>query len=174
MNVRKNIWLPAIMIGTFILEGIISLLFAKQLFGESHLFIPHFILIMLILMTVYYNRNTTLIYAFILGIVFDIYYTSIMGIYFAIFPFTVYLTDKFMKVLQDNIVLVGLVTVFNVILCESLVYAFYYLIGSTTMDIATFVDVRLWTTILFNLAFFLIVYFPFRHFLQKMKKFEQK
>ncbi|WP_163653268.1 rod shape-determining protein MreD [Listeria sp. PSOL-1] len=173
MDVKKNIWLPVIMIGTFILEGIIGLFFAKPLFGETRQFIPHFLLVLLILLTVFYRRNHALLYAFILGIVFDIYYTSIMGIYFAIFPLIVYLTDKFMKVLHDNIILVGLVTLFNIILTESLVYLFYTLIGATTMSISTFVDTRLVTTLLLNLAFFLLVFFPFQFFIDKLKKSEK-
>ncbi|EUJ33245.1 cell shape-determining protein MreD [Listeria floridensis FSL S10-1187] len=174
MNVKRTIWLPAIMIVTFILEGVVSLQFAKPLFGDSRMFVPHFLLVMLILMTAFYRRNTTLVYAFILGLVFDIYYTSVMGIYFAIFPFVVYITDKFLKVLQNNIVLVGLITVFNIILTESVVYAFYSLIGTTTMSIATFIDMRLWTTILLNFAFYLVVFFPFRYFLVKLKKSENR
>ncbi|ECP9706497.1 rod shape-determining protein MreD [Listeria monocytogenes] len=172
MNVKKNVALPAIMVGTFILEGVFSLQFANGLFNDKHLFIPHFLLIMLTIMTCFYRRNTTLVYAFILGLVFDIYYTGVMGIYFAIFPFTVYITDKFMKVLQNNILLVGLIAIFNIILTESLVYAFYYLIGTTTMTIPVFIDQRLWTTILFNLAFFLVVFFPFRLFLDRLVKSE--
>lgn len=172
MNVKKNIWLPAIMVGTFILEGVVSLQFGQELFGEDRLFIPHFLLIMLIIMTAFYKRNTTLIYAFVLGLLFDIYYTGVMGIYFAIFPFIVYITDKFLKVLQNNIVLVGLIAVFNVILSEALVYAFYYLIGTTTMSLAEFIDYRLWTTLILNFAFFLVVFFPFRYFLFKLKKSE--
>lgn len=42
MNVKKNIALPAIMVGTFILEGVFSLQFANGLFNDRHLFIPHF------------------------------------------------------------------------------------------------------------------------------------
>ncbi|AQP85625.1 TPA_asm: rod shape-determining protein MreD [Listeria monocytogenes] len=172
MNVKKNIALPAIMVGTFILEGVFSLQFANGLFNDRHLFIPHFLLIMLTIMTCFYKRNTTLAYAFILGLLFDIYYTGVMGIYFAIFPFTVYITDKFMKVLQNNILLVGLIAIFNIILTENLVYAFYYLIGTTTMSIPVFIDQRLWTTILINLAFFLVVFFPFRLFLDRLVKSE--
>ncbi|EAG4484387.1 rod shape-determining protein MreD, partial [Listeria monocytogenes] len=81
-------------------------------------------------------------------------------------------TDKFMKVLQNNILLVGLIAIFNIILTESLVYAFYYLIGTTTMSIPVFIDQRLWTTILINLAFFLVVFFPFRLFLDRLVKSE--
>ncbi|MBK3914355.1 rod shape-determining protein MreD [Listeria ivanovii] len=172
MNLKKNIALPAIMVGSFILEGVFSLQFANGLFNDKHLFIPHFLLVMLTIMTCFYKRNTTLVYAFILGLLFDIYYTGVMGIYFAIFPFTVYITDKFMKILQNNVFLVGLIAIFNVILTESLVYAFYYLIGSTTMSITVFIDQRLWTTILFNLAFFLVVFYPFRLFLNRLVKSE--
>ncbi|EUJ23078.1 cell shape-determining protein MreD [Listeria grandensis FSL F6-0971] len=174
MNMRKVVALPLIAIAVFILEGISSLLFSQAFFGEQRLFIPHFLIVMLVLMATFYNRNITLIYAFVLGMVFDIYYTGILGIYFAIFPLVVYLTDKFMKVLQNNIALVGLVVVFNVILTESLVYGFYVLIGVTDMTLSSFVDQRLWTTILLNLAFFLIAFFPFRSFLLKLKQSDGK
>ncbi|EUJ51669.1 rod shape-determining protein MreD [Paenilisteria rocourtiae] len=170
MNMRKVVVMPLIAIAVFILEGVSSMLFSQSFFGEQRVFIPHFLIVMLVLMATFYNRNVTLIYAFILGIVFDIYYTGILGIYFAIFPLVVYLTDKFMKVLQSNIMLVGLVAVFNVILTECLVYGFYVLIGGTDMVFATFVDQRLWTTILLNLAFFLVIYFPFRNFLFKLER----
>lgn len=174
MNMRKVVGMPLIAIAVFILEGVSSMLFSQSFFGEQRFFIPHFLIVMLVLMATFYSRNVTLIYAFALGMVFDIYYTGILGIYFAIFPLVVYLTDKFMKVLQNNIMLVGLVAVFNVILTECLVYGFYVLIGGTDMALASFVDQRLWTTILLNLAFFLIVYFPFRSFLLKLKRSDGK
>lgn len=170
MDFRKNVALPAIVILAFIFEGVASLIFSKQLFGENRLFIPHFLLVILILMTAFYKRNPTLIYAFVLGIVYDIYYTNIMGIFFALFPLIVYITDKFMQVFQKNIILLALITIFDIILLESIVYAFYVLIGETDMGIFTFIDIRLWTTILLNFAFYLIVYFPFKSFLLKLEK----
>ncbi|AQY51275.1 cell shape-determining protein MreD [Listeria weihenstephanensis FSL R9-0317] len=170
MNIRKFVVMPLIAIAVFILEGVSSLMFSQSFFGEQRFFIPHFLIVMLVLMATFYGRNPTLIYAFILGMVFDIYYTGILGIYFAIFPLVVYLTDKFMKVLQNSLILVGLVVVFNVILTECLVYSFYLLIGGTDMLFSTFVDQRLWTTILLNLAFFLVVFFPFRSFLLELKR----
>ncbi|EFI83560.1 rod shape-determining protein MreD [Listeria grayi] len=169
MDLRKNVALPAIIILTFILEGVASLIFGKQLFAENRLFIPHFLLVMLILMTAFYKRNPTLIYAFILGLVYDIYYTNIMGVFFALFPLIVYITDKFLQVFQKNILLLALITIFDIILMESIVYAFYLLIGKTNMEIFAFIDTRLWTTILLNFAFYLIAYFPFRRFLLKLE-----
>ncbi|EUJ29414.1 cell shape-determining protein MreD [Listeria cornellensis FSL F6-0969] len=170
MNMRKVVGMPLIAIAVFILEGVSSMLFSQSFFGEQRFFIPHFLIVMLVLMATFYSRNVTLIYAFVLGMVFDIYYTGILGIYFAIFPLVVYLTDKFMKVLQNNIILVGLVVVFNVILTECLVYGFYVLIGGTDMALATFVDRRLWTTILLNLAFFFGCVFPIQRFSIEIKE----
>ncbi|EJL0111633.1 rod shape-determining protein MreD, partial [Listeria monocytogenes] len=45
-------------------------------------------------------------------------------------------------------------------------------IGTTTMSIPVFIDQRLWTTILINLSFFLVVFFPFRLFLDRLVKSE--
>lgn len=163
----KKAILPLITMFSFYAESV----FASMLpFIGNRLSVPHFLLVVLTIMGIYYFRDVTLIYAAIFGLLFDIYFTGLIGIYLFLFPIAVYAAAKLMKVFQINILTAGLVTLVNLLLVEFAVYGLYSLIYNTGMPIVMFLDHRLWPTLLLNLVFYAIIIIPFSNWLQKRRK----
>ncbi|KON91218.1 hypothetical protein AF331_01365 [Rossellomorea marisflavi] len=168
------------MIGRFILPLITLLVF----YGESlfvHLFqteswfgdkvmVPHFLVITLILICAFYRYRTALLFGFIFGFFFDIYYTEINGIYLILFPFMVVLTQQMMKVLHNNVIVLGIIAMVNLSILEVIVYYIYVILKRTNLTFMEFVDWRLWPTLVLNIVFYLIVSIPFKHYLLSRRK----
>ncbi|QQZ10719.1 rod shape-determining protein MreD [Heyndrickxia vini] len=166
----KRIVLPLILSLSFIFESIFVQYFPHQAFGGRYTIVPHFLLVVLLLMGIYYIRNRTILYAFIFGLLFDINYTGILGVYMFLFPFMIYLTSKMMKILQANIFVAGLIVLVDIIIVEFLVYELNILINHVTMSMVDFLYVRLIPTLVLNLIFFIIFSYPMKKWLEKRKK----
>jgi rod shape-determining protein MreD len=166
----KRIVLPLILGVCFIIESIFVEIFPPDLFGTDKMIVPHFLLTVLILMGIYYIRNRAIIYAFIFGLLFDTFYTGILGIYLFIFPLSVYITSTMMKVLQSNIFVSALVTIVNISIAEFIVYGLNVLIGQTSISSLDFLILRLIPTLLLNLIFYIIIFFPIRKILLRFRK----
>ncbi|MGE8206084.1 rod shape-determining protein MreD [Heyndrickxia sp. NPDC080065] len=166
----KRIVLPLLVSLCFFSESLFVQFFPRDVFGGRFIIAPHFLLVMLLLMGIYYLRNQTYLYAFIFGLIFDITNTGIMGVYLFLFPLAVYITSKMMKVLQSNILIAAFVTIFNVAVVEFLVYGLNILINHVTIPMVNFINLRLGPTLIASLVFFIIFSYPLKIFLERRKK----
>lgn len=166
----KRIVLPLILSVCFIVESLFAEFFPNGIFGIHKIFVPHFLLVMLILMGIYYVRNRTILYAFIFGLLFDAFYTGILGVYLFVFPLIVYITSSLMKVLQANLFVSAIVTLVDIAIAEFIVYGLNILILKTTMPAIDFVNLRLIPTLILNIVFYFIIFYPVRKYLLRVKK----
>ncbi|RDI44147.1 rod shape-determining protein MreD [Falsibacillus pallidus] len=166
----KRFILPLILALSFYFEGVFAQVFSAKAFHGERILAPHFLLAILIFMAIYYIRNNTLWYALLFGLLYDVFFTEIIGINLFLFPAAVYLTTKVMKVLQSNVFIAILVALLNMAAVEFIVYQFYRLIGHVQMTMVDFVDIRLWPTLILNLAFLIIVAFPLKRWLMFWRK----
>ncbi|VEF47472.1 rod shape-determining protein MreD [Bacillus freudenreichii] len=166
----KRFILPLITIICFYAESLFVEFFPAFSFLGDRIVIPRFLLVVLTMMGIYYFRNVTLIYAAIFGLVFDIYYTGVIGAYLFLLPIAVYAASKMMKVLQINVLTSGLVVLIIIALVEILVYSLNILLFDVNMTTAQFLTNRLIPTLTLNLVIYLVIYFPFSRWLQNRKK----
>ncbi|PKG21697.1 rod shape-determining protein MreD [Niallia nealsonii] len=157
----------ALLVGIFVLESIFVELLPAEIFNSNRILIPHFLLIGIIFLAVFGNRNIGILYGFVFGILFDIIYTEILGIYFFMFPFVVYICSKIMKVFHNNIVVVSIVSLIGISMLEIIVYEMILIIHLTSMDFSSFLNLRLFPTLILNAAFLVIVAYPFKRFFEK-------
>lgn len=169
-KIPARILLPVIMGLCFILENTVSFYFAHTLFYGATKYIPHFLIVMLIMMVAYIPRNQVLIYALILGLVYDVYNIGIIGVYFAIFPVVVYISEKLLHYLQGSFLMVLLVSIFGIAVSEFGAYLIFSSLKSVSIAFLPYVTSRLTTTLVFNLAYFLIVYLPFTRLLKRWQQ----
>ena len=158
----KRIVLPFLLALTFYAESLFADFFPPEImaFGGERLFVPHFILVNLAIMGIYYFRNYALIYAAVMGLLFDVYYTELIGVYLFLFPITVYIASKISKFLQANFFVAAVITLLNVAIVEVLVYILNVLVLQVKMAPSVFYSLRLWPTLALNLVFFIIVFIP--------------
>jgi rod shape-determining protein MreD len=158
-------FLPLIIIFCFIFESVFVELLPEKFFDSTRILVPHFLIIVIIFTTIYGTKKSGLMYGFIFGLLFDIVYTEVIGIYLFMIPLVAYITSWIMKILQSNIVLVSLVALTGVALLEFGVYGMNLIIGYTNMSFSGFVDNRLFPTLLLNAIFIVLVAFPLKKYL---------
>ena len=158
--------LPLMISFSFIFESIFVELMPESLYKSDFIVVPHFLIVMILFTVIYSHRKQGLMYGFIFGLLFDIVYTEIIGVYLVLIPLVVYIVSWIMKLLQSNIVVSIVITLFGVCLLEFGAYGMNFLIGLTAMSFSSFVGVRLWPTLLLNFIFILIVVFPLKKYFE--------
>ena len=161
----RKAFLPIIISLCFLFESVFVEMLPAEIFKSSSIFVPHFLMVAIIFVTVYISKKHGIMYGFIFGILFDIVYTEIIGIYLFMFPLVAYITSWIMRILQTNIILVSFVAILGVGFLELGVYEMNFLIGRTDMVFASFMDIRLVPTLILNLIFIILVSYPLRKYL---------
>ncbi|RFU71583.1 rod shape-determining protein MreD [Peribacillus saganii] len=161
--------LPLVALLFFISESLFVTLFSGELYNSEQIFVPRFIMVFLVFLTIYGSRKMGVIYGFILGLLFDAVYTEILGIYMFLFPILCYLISKAMKVLQTNLFIVLIVSVLFIALLEVAIFEVNVILHFAEMSFSEFVEVRLLPTLILNLAFTILAAFPLK---LQMEKFE--
>lgn len=163
----RKFLLPLFFLLLFIVESLFVQFLPSKLFGHSWILVPRFLFASLIFLTIFVGRKQGIIYAAIFGLLFDVVYIEIIGIYLFIFPFICYLAAKVMHILQANIFIAILVAIFGTALLEAGVYEMNYLIHVTNMDFMSFANSRLYPTVILNTAFILIFSYPLKRGFEK-------
>jgi rod shape-determining protein MreD len=159
--------LPVMLALFFVMESVFVQLLPAEVFNSDRILVPRFLIIAIFFLTVYGSKNYGILYGFVFGLLFDVFYTEIIGIYLFLFPLMAYLVSKMMKVLQTNIVMVKIVSIIGVALLELGAYEMNFLIHRTDMDFSHFASFRLLPTIILNLAFSIVAAYPLKRQYEK-------
>ncbi|EKN65853.1 rod shape-determining protein MreD [Neobacillus bataviensis LMG 21833] len=163
----RKFLLPLLFVFLFILESLFVQLVPADLFGHNRIIVPHFLFTGLLFLTIYVGKKQGLIYGAIFGLLFDVVYIEIIGIYLFLYPFICYLVSKIMHIMQTNIVIAFLVSIFGIALLEVGVYEMDHLIHVTTLDFMSFIHLRFYPTLILNAIFIVIVGYPFKRLFEK-------
>lgn len=158
----KKFSLPLILFLIVVLEGVaLKLLPATIAIGETYL-IPHWVFIVLLFYAMFYDREHTyysIIYAAIFGLLIDIVYTNVLGVYMFSYALVIYLLHEIAKVLHGNIIVMILLGAFGIAIVDVLINTIYLVIGVSDVIWSTYLLYRLLPTVLLNLLF-LIPFYP--------------
>lgn len=152
--------LPLVIYLLLMLDGFLLNVFAKQFLNEDYTLVPHLVLLGFVLFSFYFPKQPMQLYAIAFGLLFDSYYTGILGVYIVAFSVVVYLIKSIQRHLSENVFVVVLLFILSIILVDSFVFGFYSVVGITQMDFSTFAAVRLGPTLVLNIAFFIVGYYP--------------
>lgn len=163
----RKFLLPLSLLLLFLFESILVQLMPADLFGAQKVWVPRFLIITIFFLTIYGSSKHGIVYGLIFGLLFDIVYTEILGIYLFLYPLTAFIVLKIMKVLQVNLFTTSIVSLIGVALLESAVFAMNRIIGITTIDFTSFLNMRLLPTLLFNAIFLIISSYPLKRSFEK-------
>ena len=163
---RKFI-LPLLFLLLFIVESLFVEYLPEKVFGFERIFVPHFLFIAILFLTIFVGRKHGIIYAAIFGLLFDVVYVEIIGIYFFLFPFISYLIYKLLQVLQANIITSFLAAILGVSLLEIGVYEMNYLIHVTDLDFIGYMNLRFYPTLILNAIITLFAAYPLKWLFEK-------
>ncbi|APH04232.1 rod shape-determining protein MreD [Bacillus weihaiensis] len=168
----RRFLLPFLVFFAFISESTFAHLVQFPFATEDHLFVPRFVLIVVIFITVYLNRTQGMLFGFFFGLLHDIVYIEVVGIYLFPYAMIAYLISKAMKVIHGHVLIVLLLIVLAISVLEFYVYGVNLATGVTSMKAYDFTMYRLLPTLALNTLVALLFVFPFRGFLTKLKQAE--
>ncbi|GLO66714.1 MULTISPECIES: rod shape-determining protein MreD [Oceanobacillus] len=155
--------LPLILFIIIVLEGVALELLPLQLLSGDYFIVPHWLFIFLVYIAVFFDHNDTyysVLYALIFGLLFDIVYTGILGVYMFSYALVIYIVHGIKKMLQGNFYVLLLLATFGIVLIEFTIYGIFSVVGMIDISLESFILNRLAPTILLNLVFLIVIY-PF-------------
>ncbi|MGM9926557.1 MAG: rod shape-determining protein MreD [Bacillus sp. (in: firmicutes)] len=170
----KKFYIPLVVLGLFILESLFVNILSAQLFHSERIYVPRFLIIFFTFFAVYGNNRSAIWYSMVVGLLFDIVYTEILGIYMFVFPVVTYLVCKAMKILQNNIFMVSVIALVAIALTEVIVYFVNAILGFAPMSLQVFSTIRLLPTLLLNLVAIIIFAYPFKQVIVKYSTEDSK
>ncbi|MEH7504251.1 rod shape-determining protein MreD [Neobacillus drentensis] len=163
----RKFLLPLLFLFLFIVESLFVEFLPAKVFGFERILVPHFLFIAILFLTIFVGKKQGIIYAAIFGLLFDIVYVEIIGIYLFLYPFISYLIYKLLQVWQSNIFTAFLAALLGISLLEIGVYEMNSLIHVTDLDFSGFINLRFYPTLLLNAAITLIAAYPLKWLFEK-------
>lgn len=158
----KKLYVPLLAVLIFISESIFVTTFSGDFFTGDKMFIPRFLMIFLVFMSVYYNSRTALYYSMVIGLVFDVVYTEVLGVYLFVFPLITYAISKIMTILQNNIFVVSFMSLIAIAFLETIIYGMNSLLGFSVLTFQQLLLERLVPTLILNAVVIIMVAYPLR------------
>ncbi|GGL41249.1 rod shape-determining protein MreD [Sporolactobacillus putidus] len=136
--------------------------------------VPDFLFVALLMVSFFAGSKLGMRYAVFFGLLTDLIYTSVIGVYAFSMTLAVYLVSSAARWLNLNTATVMLLTGLGVCLLQAEVYVIYLTIGLTAQQPLDFLRWRLPATFLLNAVFALAIYHPFHRFLRSMAELDEK
>lgn len=163
--IMKRLFFPFMLFFLLVCEGIALDLLPAVLTSAEIYIIPHWVLIFLILVSLFYDGEETfyaIIYGVCFGLLIDIVYTGVLGVYMFVYPFSLYIVHLLKRILQTNLVMTLFNAMLAIIVTELLLLFIFSIVGIIDISRADFILTRLLPTLLANLLFLIPLYFLFR------------
>ncbi|WP_409270801.1 rod shape-determining protein MreD [Neobacillus sp. SCS-31] len=168
----KRFFLPLLLFVFFTVESIFVQLLPSEFFYGKWILVPRFLIAVLLLLAMYGSQKYAILYGFAFGLLFDIVYTEIIGIYLFLFPLTIYLVMRAMKILQTNALVVTIVMLAGIALLELVIYKMNSFIHITDISMKEFANTRLLPTLCLNLIFIVAAFYPLKRYFEKLAEQE--
>lgn len=144
---------PIIALLLFFLEPVFSL-FSPIAIGDGlFTLVPRFVIVYLIFIAVYYSRQRAIIYGIVFGLLYDVFYIDIIGLYAFLYPLICYIAAVIIRYVYKHIVTVMVLALLLIALLEVLSYSFASIIAITSMEPKDFMTSRLIPTMIANSIF---------------------
>ncbi len=170
---------PLMLFVLIILQGINFLFIPSSFEASGFLITIHGVFVFLIMIGLYYDEETSyysFLFAIISGLVLDIVYSPVIGVYMFSYAVVMYVVHHLRKVLHVNFYVSSFVFFLSIILVDVMIYWIYQLIGVTELSIQGYFEQRLLMTLAINYFVFLIQFVLFKRLLTRysFERFEQK
>ncbi|MDM5315707.1 rod shape-determining protein MreD [Fictibacillus sp. b24] len=165
----KKILLPFLIFLAFISESSLVQAFLPHENSMDWQLIPRFSMVMILFVAIYLNTTYGLLYGLAFGLLTDLLYTDIIGVYLFSMAATAYITSVFSRYLFGNLIVTLLLSIVGVSILEFFVYGLNSLIGISNQMIDVFLYKRLLPTLILNGLFAILIYYPFVKQLNQIK-----
>lgn len=153
----------------FYIDTIIGLVIPMHFGKIDVIFVPHLTLMYLLILTIYRSFGVALILAIFFGLITDLYFGSIYGLYMFGYILAVVVMDRFFKIFYKDKVMIFIIILVSTLLIEIYVALIYGLIGFIQFNLLEFLLLRLLPTFIFNIILLTILYPIMLKFLRKIQ-----
>lgn len=155
--------IPFVAIALFLLEPEFAL-FSPISWGDETLFlVPRFLILYLIFISIYYSRKRAVIYGLIFGLLYDVFFIDIIGLYSFLYPLVCFLAGSTVKIIHQHLSITTILSLILVALMELVLYYFFLFIHFTTIPFTDFLSNRLLPTMIANLLFLVMLGWAFKY-----------
>ncbi|MFC0188016.1 rod shape-determining protein MreD [Fictibacillus aquaticus] len=165
----NRILLPFLAYVAFVAESTIMQVMLPEYNGEGWLMVPRFTLVIILFISMYLKPQVGIAYALVFGLLTDLLYTDIIGVYMFSMALTAYLTSVFSRLVFGNVFVAFFLSLIGVTCLETLVFGLNSLVGVADMAWGIYLYDRLLPTLLLNGVFTLAIYYFIDKHLQKIK-----
>ncbi|GGJ84120.1 rod shape-determining protein MreD [Lentibacillus kapialis] len=159
----RRLLIPLILFLLLIMEGVALEILPASLLNGDLVFVSHWIFMFLILVAIFYDRESTffsVFYGLLFGLLTDIVYTGILGVYMFSYGLGAYIVHGMTKLLHANIFVTILLGMAGLVFVEIFNKFVFSVIGISDLTWKAYLIERLTPTIIANILFLLIIY-PF-------------
>ncbi|KGR74432.1 rod shape-determining protein MreD [Ureibacillus sinduriensis] len=155
--------IPFVAVVLFLLEPEFAL-FSPISWGEQTLvLVPRFVILYLIFISIYYSRKRACLYGLIFGLLYDVFYIDIIGLYSFLYPLLCFVAGSTVKFIHQHLSVTTILSVVLVAIMEVFLYYFFHFIQFTTIPVSDFLSNRLLPTIIANLLFLIMLGWAFKY-----------
>lgn len=168
---RMRYGFPIILLICFYMDGIVGASFQHQLFNYPYAMSSYLAVLWLVFTVLFEGprENHLEIWAAVIGGLFDLYYTGILGVFVFIFPIAVVVTKVCYREFPINFLSGLLITFIDVTLITVASYVASRFAQVTTASLTDMLVYSLGPTLSYNLAIFVILYYPVQRLFDWMK-----
>lgn len=163
MNNKVRYLLPIIAVILFLVEPEFSMYSPLRIGEHAYTFVPRFLILFFIFVAIYYNRKKAYIYAAFFGLLYDIVFIDIIGLYTFLYPAVCFVAAWCVKYIHQHILISTILAVLLVMIMEVFVYQFYVILGVAAMPFGDFVVYRLLPTVGANFLYLLLLSWAFKY-----------
>lgn len=152
---------------TIYIDTAIGLLIPMHIGKFELVFVPHLTFMYILMMVVYRGFGVSLLLSIFLGVMTDVYFGSIYGVYLFGYILFLALIDRFFKIFYKDHSMLFIIILASTLLLEVYVALIYGMLGFIQFDIIHFVVFRLLPTLIMNFVLLIMLYPLIIKFLKK-------
>ena len=158
----RQLYFSVVLFLLLALEGIALELLPSPFVNSSFMFVPHWIYIFLLFIVLFYDNELTsysIIYGIVFGLLIDIVYTEVLGVYMFAYPLSLFVVKELKKFFHTTIYITILLGIIGLAITDTAIQTVYFAIGIADSSWNYYFINRLLPTIIGN-GFFLLFLNP--------------
>ncbi|WP_079530410.1 rod shape-determining protein MreD [Halobacillus hunanensis] len=153
--------IPAVLFILLAIQGMAMSLLPANIVYSDLLVTPHWVLCFIVIIAIFYDKDHTyhaIWYGMIFGLLIDVVYTGVLGVYMATYAMTAYVLHGLKELVHANFIVASLLAILSVALADTMLYMIYSFVQVTTISWGNYATSRLLPTVAGNMIFFIILY----------------
>ncbi len=157
---RLKWFVPLILFISLIIDASLPSVFPSAFLENQQIISSHLMLYFVVSFAFYFRDSNILLYAFIFGLVYDSYNTTIIGFNAVMYVIVAYIVLKIKKYFPKKAYIHYMLFIICISLLDTFTYLFYLEINIARVTMLDFLVMRLTPTLIFNTVLAFFIYFP--------------